>query len=73
MSIHGASDELVPYDQGEQQIEAIKRQITEGKQGGVMEIWLKEGAGHVVTTDMVEKTAEWVWRHALSQSPRSHV
>ena len=64
LSIHGSIDTLVPFDQGKLQIEAAQREIEE--QGGKMEIWVKEAAGHVVTTDMVRRVGDWVWRFALS-------
>lgn len=67
LSIHGASDTLVPYDQGKAHISDIKRQVERGEAGGEMEVWLKNGAGHVVTTDMIERTGDWIWRHALSK------
>jgi hypothetical protein len=64
LTIHGGEDTLVPFSQGEDDIEAIKREV-EGS-GGEMEVWIKDGAGHVVTADMVERVGEWVWRHALA-------
>lgn len=64
LSIHGSIDTLVPFDQGRLQIEAAQREIEE--QGGEMEVWVKENAGHVVTSDMVRRVGDWVWRFALS-------
>jgi len=67
LSIHGASDTLVPFDQGAAHIAEIQRQVESGGKGGVMEVWKKPGVGHAVTPDMLERTGEWVWRHALSE------
>jgi predicted esterase len=63
LSIHGSIDNLVPYDKGERQIKQAQREAKES--GGEMEIYVQEGAGHVVTPEMIEKTAEWVWRWAV--------
>lgn len=63
LTIHGSEDTLVPFDQGRLQIEAAQREV--GDSGGEMEIWVKEGAGHVVRMDMVQRVAEWAWRFAM--------
>lgn len=64
LSIHGGDDTLVPFSQGREDIEAIRREV-EGS-GGNMEVWVKEGAGHVVTGEMVRRVGEWIWRYSLA-------
>jgi len=61
LSIHGELDELVPIAQGQEDIQLV---VDVAKQGDV-EVWVQEGAGHVVTVEMVKKTAEWIWRWAV--------
>jgi predicted esterase len=62
LSIHGASDELVPVRRGQEDLMAIQEVAKEG-----MELWIVDGVGHAVTADMVKRTGEWVWRWALSE------
>jgi predicted esterase len=64
LTIHGKEDQLVPYDQGKEDIERIQMECEEG--GGVMKVQLMEGLGHVVTVDMVKMTAEWIWKYCLT-------
>ncbi len=68
LSIHGERDTLVPYSQGKVDIDEVLRRAMKGE----MEVWVQEGAGHVVTVEMVRKTAEWVWRWALSENKGMH-
>ena len=76
LSIHGKGDELVPYEQGREEIEAIRDHVNgsrDGKDegqgdGGVMEVKVLKGAGHVLVPDMIPMVADWVWRWALSDT-----
>ncbi|RSH95099.1 hypothetical protein EHS25_000185 [Saitozyma podzolica] len=61
LSIHGADDTLVPIKEGQKDLDKI---VKEAEQGDV-KVWVVEGKGHVVTGEMVTRTAEWVWRWAL--------
>lgn len=64
LTIHGADDRLVPYDQGEGDIKWIQDEVEGSK--GVMKVQIMEGLGHVVTVDMVKMTAEWIWKYCLT-------
>ena len=64
LTIHGAEDRLVPYEQGERDIKRIQGEVEEG--GGVMKVQVLAGLGHVVTVDMVKMTAEWIWKYCLT-------
>ena len=66
LSMHGAVDPLVPYADGQKDIEDVKRVM----QNGDVEVWVEEGQGHVLTPVMVKKTAEWIWRWGLSDKTR---
>ena len=77
LSIHGEDDELVPYCQGEEEINAMMDQVEGPKlwtvedagiayKKGDIEIWTYPETGHMVTVEMVMQTAEWIWRWALS-------
>jgi predicted esterase len=61
LSIHGEVDTLVPLKEGRRDIDEIVREAEEGD----VEVWVVQGKGHVVTKEMVERTAEWVWRWAM--------
>jgi len=61
LSIHGEKDTLVPIAQGREDIQAV----VDGAEKGEVVVWEQEGAGHVVTVEMVKKTAEWIWRWAV--------
>lgn len=63
LTIHGEVDTLVPYAQGKGDIDAVEQRVTKGE----MEVWIQEGAGHVVTVEMVKRTAEWVWKWAMEK------
>jgi hypothetical protein len=43
LTIHGGDDRLVPYDQGEQDIQRIQKEVEEG--GGVMNVKVLDGLG----------------------------
>jgi hypothetical protein len=64
LTIHGGDDRLVPYDQGEVDIKRIQKEVEEG--GGVMNVKVMDGLGHVVTIEMVKMTAEWIWKYCLT-------
>jgi len=65
LTIHGGDDRLVPYDQGEEDIQRIQKEVEEGD--GVMKVQVMPGLGHVVTVDMVKMTAEWIWKYCLTK------
>ncbi|CAD6572983.1 MAG: hypothetical protein TREMPRED_000703 [Tremellales sp. Tagirdzhanova-0007] len=69
LSLHGERDQLVPYHYGEADIETV---LSRAAIKGEMEVWKQEGAGHVVTVEMVKRTAEWIWRWALSADVSMH-
>lgn len=61
LTMHGEKDELVPYHQGKVDIDEVVRRSKKGE----VEVWIQDGAGHVVTVKMIQRAAEWVWRWAL--------
>ena len=63
LSIHGQADELVPYSRAAEVISAIK----DSARPGEVEVVNLERVGHEVTEEMVRRTAQWVWRWALSK------
>jgi len=60
LSIHGELDRLVPMAQGRAELDKI---AAENKD---VEVWAQPGAGHVVSVEMMDRTAEWIWRWAMS-------
>ena len=62
LSIHGEIDTLVPYSHGADSIALARKECVES--GGEMEIFVQDGAGHVVTPEMLKRVADWVWRLA---------
>lgn len=67
LTIHGGDDTLVPYPIGKDEIERVKREVESDEQGR-MKVEVMPGLGHVVTTDMVKMTAEWIWKFCLTGS-----
>ena len=65
LSLHGQADLMVPYLEGEKEIEDVKRAMKDG--GGELEVWLEDGKGHVLSPEMVKKAAEWIWRWGLAE------
>lgn len=68
LTIHGGNDTLVPYPVGKEELDRIKREVESGG-NGQMRVEVMPGLGHVVTTDMVKMTAEWVWKYCLTSKP----
>jgi len=59
LSLHGEVDTLVPIALGRAELDRIA-------QNDDVEVWAQPGAGHVVTVEMMDKAAEWIWRWAMS-------
>ena len=62
LSLHGEVDRLVPYAQGKEDLDGI---VAAGQPGDV-EVWVQEGAGHVVTEAMIQRAAGWVVKWAVA-------
>ena len=60
LAIFGDKDTLVPKDKSEE----FLKKVNVG-QNGALETFAQEGVGHACTPLMVEKMAEFVWRHSL--------
>ena len=67
LSLQGAADSMVPFSEGEQDIEAVRRVIGDGS----LEVWQQDGIGHMLTPEMVRRASGWITRWALSEAPVS--
>jgi len=65
LTLHGADDPLVPFRQGQREIEQAQRNARGGE--GEVEIWSEAGVGHACTPTMVKKAAAWIWKWGLSR------
>jgi predicted esterase len=62
LTVHGEKDLIVPIGDGEGDIQAVLEEVGEK---GEVEVWVVDGLGHVLTPEMVKRTAEWVWKWAM--------
>lgn len=62
LSIHGSLDAMVPWQNGAKDWDVISAEMGEGN----AERWVDEAHGHVVSQEMVRRTAEWLWRWGAS-------
>jgi predicted esterase len=60
LSIHGELDTLVPIAQGQPELDQIAADNED------MEIYIQKEAGHVLSVDMLDQTAKWVWKWAIA-------
>lgn len=63
LSWHGTEDKMVPFAQGARELEELQRRY--GHDGSVV-VYKQEGVAHAFSVEAMEKTTEWVWRHALA-------
>jgi len=64
----GAEDKLVPWAASKEFVEKL-----EVGSAGTKEVIVEEGAGHECTAKMVQALGKFVWKHALSVSPKASI
>lgn len=62
LSLHGELDQMIPPEFGYAAWKGIAPQLE------VAEMWVQERRGHVVSEEMVRRTAEWFWVHGLAEA-----
>jgi len=62
LTLHGDLDNVLPQDIGQKHFEAVQAQEAPGH----VEQWTQAGRGHVITPEMTQRTAEWLWRWGIS-------
>lgn len=62
LALHGGLDAMLPWKNGAEEWEKVVSEAGPGE----AERWIDEGYGHVVSQEMVRRTAEWLWRWGLS-------
>lgn len=62
LSLHGELDQMIPPEFGDEAWKAIAPQLAAGER------WWHERRGHVISEEMVQKTAQWFWLHGLTEA-----
>lgn len=66
LSIHGRDDSLVPVKNAENE---LAQAVMEGK--GDVEVYVQEGAGHVLTEEAMGMMVEWIWKWGLEAASQT--
>lgn len=53
---------MIPPEFGDEAWKAIAPQLAAGER------WWHERRGHVISEEMVQKTAQWFWLHGLTEA-----
>lgn len=61
LALHGGVDQIMPFKLGAEKYPQIRKEA-------VSEVYVDENFGHVVTREMVRRTAEWMWRWGLTEA-----
>lgn len=64
-ALHGEIDEVVPYRAGQKDWE--ENVVPECGRGNT-EQWIQKGRGHIITPEMVERTAGWFYKWGVAQA-----